>query len=383
MAVGILLSLALVSVALSFWQFCAAQKFPLHQRRAPAAPPPGVTILKPLKGADTATRDCLESWCRQQYGGPVQILFGVREPADPARAVAASLIDRYGRPDWSVVTCGSSLGANPKVSTLAQLWPQARHQHIVISDADVKVGPDFLENFVAALEEPEAGLVCAFYRIPDGPTLAMRVEAVAVNADFWSQVLQSQTLKPAAFALGAAMLTTRAKLEGIGGFPALADYLADDYELGRRIASSGSRIIFSPMVVDCLGPVQGWGEVWRHQLRWARTIRVCQPVPYFFSILSNVSLWLLLLALAGLPAWALAMAAAGLGWRMFNASLLQSRLCQKPRFGTWWLAPLKDALAFLAWAAAFCGQEITWRGERFRLRRSGKLERAGADVRSL
>ena len=120
------------------------------------------------------------------------------------------------------------------------------------------------------------------------------MEAVAINADFWSQVLQSKTLKPLDFALGAAILVRRDALAQIGGFPSLADCLADDYQLGHRISKNGHRIALCPAVAECWDAPMSWRDVWKHQLRWARTIRVCQPLPYFFSILSNATLWPLL-----------------------------------------------------------------------------------------
>ena len=183
---------------------------------------------------------------------------------------------------------------------------------ILVSDADVRVPPDFLANIVAPLRDeswadsplpadgahgvtrPNVGLVNCFYRLANPSTTAMRWEAVAINADFWSQVLQSQSLKPLDFALGAAMLVRREALAEIGGFQSLADCLADDYQLGHRIAKNGHRIALCPVVAECWDAPMNWRDVWKHQLRWARTIRVCQPLPYFFSILSNATLWPLL-----------------------------------------------------------------------------------------
>ena len=153
------------------------------------------------------------------------------------------------------------------------------------------------------MTRPAVGLVNCFYRLANPSTTAMRWEAVAINADFWSQVLQSQTLKPLDFALGAAMLVRRNALAEIGGFQSLADCLADDYQLGHRIAKNGHRIALCPVVAECWDAPMNWRDVWKHQLRWARTIRVCQPLPYFFSILSNATLWPLLWLVSELFRW--------------------------------------------------------------------------------
>ena len=150
-----------------------------------------------------------------------------------------------------------------------------------------------IENRKSKIENP-VGLVNCFYLLANPSTFAMQWEAIAINADFWSQVLQAQSLKPIDFALGAVMAIRKQQLAEIGGFAALADCLADDYQLGNRIARKGYRIALSTVPVECWSEPMGWAAVWKHQLRWARTVRVCQPLPYFFSILSNPTLWPLL-----------------------------------------------------------------------------------------
>src|ERR1041384_1661821 len=204
--------LALVSVALNVWQWCAARRFPLHQRIANPDFAPALTLLKPLKGADAGTEDCLRSWFRQQYAGPVQILFAVATADDPAAAVVNRLMVEFPQADARLVICTGPLSANAKVSKLAQLSHHARHDLFVISDADVRVPPDLLASLVAPLRESGAGLVFSFYRLANPQTLAMRWEAVAINADFWSQVLQGREARGLDFALGAVMATRRADL---------------------------------------------------------------------------------------------------------------------------------------------------------------------------
>jgi ceramide glucosyltransferase len=244
----------------------------------------------------------------------------------------------------------------------------------VISDADVLAPSDLVANLAACLSPPEVGLANCFYRMANPTTAAMRWEAVAINADFWSQVLQAQSLKPIDFALGAVMATRRKQLAEIGGFAGLMDCLADDYQLGHRIARRGYRIVLSPLVVECWSEPMGWASVWKHQLRWARTIRVCRPLPYFFSILSNPTLWPLfwLLANRTAPVFAFAIVC-GLA-RMITALDLQHRLAQsRPPFSSLLLPLIKDLLQAALWLVAFTGNHIEWRGERMRLRRDGTL----------
>jgi ceramide glucosyltransferase len=244
----------------------------------------------------------------------------------------------------------------------------------MISDADVKVPADFAANVTPWLSDPAVGLVNCFYRLANPSTAAMQWEAVAMNADFWTQVLQSRSLRPVDFALGAVMTLPRACLSEMGGFAVLADFLADDYQLGRRIVSQKKRIEFATLVAECWDPPSGWRQVWAHQTRWAQTIRACQPVPFFFSILNNASLWPLLLALIGRTAPALGAAALCLAFRIGSALRQQSKMTQTHgHFRFWWWPPLKDMLDAVIWAVAFSGRQIVWRGDRYRVLPGGKL----------
>jgi ceramide glucosyltransferase len=265
-------------------------------------------------------------------------------------------------------------GANAKVAKLVELERLAAHEILVVSDADVRVEPDFLIQLTTLLADPKTGLANCFYQMANPSNAAMRWEAVAINADFWSQVLQSQDLKPMDFALGAVMATRRQQLARIGGFKALVNCLADDYQLGNRIARSGFKIVLCPLVVECWSDSMTWLEVWKHQLRWARTIRVCQPVPYFFSILSNPSFWPLLWLVFRPSTLSIAFGFFCLVVRIFTAAQLQARLARQPAVGFLSFFPiLKDLLQVGIWALAFAGNHVEWRGVRMRLLRDGTL----------
>lgn len=420
---GILATLAFLSLGLTLWQWLATRRFPLHQRVADKCCAPAVTLLKPLKGADEHTENCLRSWFAQDYAGEMQLLFAVADPSDPACAIVNKLLAEFPQRDAQLVVCTERRGVNAKVSKLARLQPLTKHGVLVVSDADVFVPADLLTNVVVPFlltpvaadvspltlssmkngadsrplprsGEGKVGLVNCFYQLANPSTTAMRCEAVAVNSDFWSQVLQSRDLKPLDFALGAVMAVRREALEQIGGFAAFADHLADDYQLGNRIARAGWRIELCPVVVECRDPAKSWRQVWAHQLRWARTIRVCQPLPYFFSILSNATLWPLLWLVAAHPTITIAThtATGGAGsWkldapltvaavfvclllRVLTALDLAHRLTQaRMRWRDDWLVPVKDLMQAVIWLLAFAGNRIEWRGERYRLQRDGRL----------
>ena len=373
----VLAFLAVLSLLLTLWQWVVAWRFPLHRRVEDKAFVPAVTLLKPLKGLDENTIACLRSWLVQAYPGAMQVLFGVASADDPVCELVRQLIREYPKLDLQLIICRESLGVNAKVSSLIQLLRLAQHEVIVVSDADVLAPRDFLLNAIAPLRVAEIGLVNCFYRLANPTTVAMRWEALAINADFWSQVLQGQSLAPLDFALGAVMISRREQLTKIGGFEALADYLADDFQLGNRIVRlAGKRIALCPVVVDCLSAPMNWREAWAHQLRWARTIRVCKPLPYAFSLLSNATFWPLLWVAAQPAKWALLTLAVSLLIRIVTAQTLQRRLgavAGQDRF--WWLAPIKDLLQVVLWASAFFGNHIIWRGQQLRLQRDGRLVR--------
>jgi ceramide glucosyltransferase len=353
----------------------------LHQRISDASAlafAPGISLLKPLKGCDATTAASLESWFQQDYRGPRQILFAVGDAADPVCDIVRGLRQKYPGVETELVVCDLTGIANAKVAKLVHLEKLARHPLILISDADVRVPADFLTNFVAPLRDEQVGLVNCFYRLANPVNLAMRYEAVSVNADFWSQVLQSRSLGPMDFALGAAIILRRESLVQIGGFGALANCLADDYQLGNRIYKKGRRIELCPVVVECWDAPMSWTDVWKHQVRWARTIRVCQPLPYFFSILSNATLWAVLWLAVSLlttktPGLSLAALILLLA-RMALAQKLQHYFTPGRRLiSDAWLVLLKDLMQTAVWFAAFSGNTVEWRGRRMQLLRDGTL----------
>lgn len=373
-----------LAALLNLWQAWLAHRFPLHPTTTTTPNPlPGVTLFKPVKGADAATQDCLGSWLTQDYPGPMQVLFGVASPDDPSCHIINELIRQHPDVPAQLVVCTPLVGTNAKVAKLHHLSRLATHNVWAISDADVWAPRHLLRDAIARLQPPGVGLVNPFYRLRTPGSIGARWEAWAVNADFWSQVLQSRCLTPIDFALGAAMITTRQQIEAIGGFSTLANHLADDFELGHRIAQNGATITLSPIVVECRGGHEGWLATWNHQLRWTRTIRVCRPIPFFFSILSNLGVPSLACLAATLldpthpPQPALA-GLLGLAIRCLTGLHNEARLTQ-PRPATWnlegivWL-PIRDVLGLASWAMAFLGNTVEWRGRTFRVRRDGRMD---------
>ena len=368
-------ALALTSFGVNIWQFVVACFTPVHRRPASAAHTPGVTILKPLKGRDGRSRQCLRSWFTLRYLGPIQLLFGVKDADDPIVEIIRELKVEFPEVDAQVVVCPESLGPNAKVSTLMQLEPLIKYALVVVSDADVQVPYDYLTAATWWFRESDVGLVSNLYCLANPSTFAMYWEATVVNSDFWCQVMQARQLGQVKFALGAVMMVRREMLERIGGFSSIVEYLADDYQLGRRISQLPARVEISPLVVECWEGRGSWSHVWGHQLRWARTIRVCQPIPYFFSIITAVSWWAMLWLFIG--DGSPLMVAAILGLRVLMATIQSFRLkSYKNRYNPvliGLMAPLKDILSTVIWLLAFGGGKVKWRGRTFRVGSNGRM----------
>jgi ceramide glucosyltransferase len=365
----------------------AARSF-LVARRAPlAAFAPGVSVLKSLKGLDPGMIDAFRSHCRQTYAGDYELLFGVSSLTDPAAAAVEQLQAEF--PDLAIrlIECPARLGTNGKVGTLAQLANHARHDFLLINDSDITVSPRYLERVMACFApspeepskaQPEAGLVTALYRGRAHGTLPSRFEALGIATDFQAGVLLSKMIEGGLhYGLGSTLAVNREALAKIGGFAPLKDHLADDYELGARVAQAGYRVVLSAEVVETAIPAYGWRGFADHQLRWSRTVRDARPWGYaglifthglgwavlnvLASGLSPLSLWLLGLSFFLRLSLAMTIGAEVLGDRQVLPSL--------------WLLPLRDLVAMGIWAAGFAGNTIVWRGERFMLK-GGKLHPA-------
>ena len=368
----LLFILALLSILFTIWQWMAGRAFPVH-RRLPAGENPACSILKPLKGRAETGELLLESWFTQPYSAPFEILFGVASADDPIIPTVRTLMDRHPAVPAKLVICQPVLGPNAKVSTLVHLLKEATFENIIISDDDVLAPPDLLAQLQASQGAASAALVSSFYSLSSQPTFGSRWEALATNADFWTQVLQGLSFQKMDFALGAVMATTRHQIQQIGGFESLLPYLADDYQLGRSLARSGGKIGLCALPVECRSGTLNFREAWSHQLRWARTIRTCRPVAYFLSILSNATVWPLACLFAAPSLLTLSVLVFALLLRSITAWDNYRRLVGQSCLFPLYFAPVKDLLQLFLWAGAFLGNQIVWRGDRFRVSAGGKL----------
>ena len=359
----------------------AARVF-LAARRAPLpAFAPGVSVLKSLKGLDPGMIDAFRSHCRQNYAGEYELLFGVSSLADPAVPAVEQLKQEFPERAILLVECPEKLGTNGKVSTLTQLAVHARHDYLLINDSDITVSPRYLERVMALFApptvnaQPQVGLVTALYRGKAHGTLPSRLEALGIATDFQSGVLLSKMIEGGlSYGLGSTLAVSREALRKIGGLLPLADHLADDYELGARVARAGCRVALSPEVVETGVPAYAWKGFLDHQVRWARTVRDARPGGYIGLIFTHGLSWAILNVLASglspLSMWLLGMS---FFLRLTLAMMVGAEVLGDHQvLPGLWLLPLRDLVAMGVWVAGFAGNTIVWRGERFALR-DGKL----------
>jgi|HubBroStandDraft_3_1064219.scaffolds.fasta_scaffold26426_3 ceramide glucosyltransferase len=344
-----------------------------------SAPWPAVTLLKPVCGLEKGLRENLVSACLQDYPGPLQVIFSAQDENDPAVPLLREVQREVGAGRVEVVVDSTPTAPNGKIRNLLGAFPHARHDLLVISDSDVRLRPDYLRAIVAPLAaDPDAGCACTFYRAAGARRWFEILEQLTLNADFVPNLVFAQVTGASRFLLGASTALSRATLAEIGGLAALADYLVEDNEMGRRILAAGKRIAVVPYFVDTLVDLQTPGQWWHHQVYWDQNTRSANPWGHFGTLFVRAVPFALLFALARLahapdalaaavPAAALAvrLGAAGLfmGWGLGDRSGVR-RLA--------WL-PLRDLSGLVSAVLAFTRPTVVWRGVRFLLTRDGRM----------
>jgi len=301
----------------------------------------------------------------------------VSDPNDPAIESVKKLQQEFPDRRIHLLVCPKILGANVKVSNLAQMLAEARYDYLIVNDSDIRVEPDYLRRVIAPLADLRIGMATCLYRGVADATLGSRLEALGISTDFCPSVLAAWQLEGGIrFGLGSTLAFGRADLEKIGGFTSFVDYLADDYELGRRIAGLGLAVKLSDVVVETYLPSYSLREFFAHQLRWARGVRDARAGGYLGLIFTFGVAWsLLALTVSRGALWACAAFAITLFLRL-TISLFVGRGVLRDRqiLKYAWLIPLRDLIAAAIWLASLSGHTVTWRGDRFRLR-NGKLTR--------
>jgi ceramide glucosyltransferase len=365
------LVVALAPLAYYVTAIIAAARF-FHRERSRSLPSyaPPVSLLKPVKGVDFASYENFSSFCHQDYP-EYEILFAVNDDSDPAVPLIRRLATEFPARQIRLVKGAAQIGVNKKVNNLIALAREARHHILVLTDGDVRVGSNYLREVVAPFADAKTGAVTSFYRGIAQKSLGAELEAIGASSDFFAGVLVAEWKEGMTFALGASIGTSKQWVSKIGGFEAIADMHSDDYELGHRIAKAGGEVLLSREPVWTMYPAQTPRGFWNHQVRWARTVRLCRPLSYLGLIFTHGLPWVVLAALAAPAKW---IAAA------YLFAYLILRLVMAWTVGIWgvgddvlrrklWLVPLRDAIYFAVWLASFVSNRISWGGEQFTMQK--------------
>lgn len=358
------------------------RRFVALDRHEPRGEPP-VTILKPLCGAEPSLYENLLSFCKQKYGR-YQVVFGVRDADDAAIVIVRKLIADLPGQDLSLVVNPAVHGTNFKISNVMNMMPSATHDILIVADSDMCVSPDYLRHVVGSLQQPGIGLVTCLYTGRPTPGFWSRLGAMFVNHVFLPAVLVGGVTGKRQDCFGATMALTRETLNAVGGFEMLKDHLADDHALGAAVARLGGKIALAPEIVGTIIHEPSARAMWSHELRWARTTRMIEPIAFAASIL----MYPMQLALVG---WLLSLlgghfTAAAVGVLLFttlcravNVRVVDHAL-KLPRT-PFWMVPLRDVLSLGALVASYCVKTVKWRGRAFRVESNGhlKLESLGHD----
>jgi ceramide glucosyltransferase len=341
----------------------------------PDAPAPNVTILKPLHQCEPDLARNLETFFNQDYPGAVQIVFGVHDEKDPALRIVQALQAKYPKADTAIVADAQLYGANAKVSNLINMLPRARHDTLILSDSDIAVSPHWLSQVTAALSRPGVGIVTCLYTgepARDGHKLWSGLAAMGTSYTFLPNAVLGASLGLAAPCFGSTIALRRQTLDEVGGFAAFADQLADDYEIGRAVRAKGYTLAIPAMGVGHTAAENTARDLFRHELRWTRTIRLVNPAGHLGSIVTHGFAFAL-------------MGAAALGFNPVSLGILiltlATRLFLKSRidglFGTYagpyWLMPARDLLSFVLFLASLRGETVHWRGTHFEVEPSGAM----------
>ena len=337
---------------------------------------PPVTILKPLKGIDPDIYEAFRSHCLQDYP-EYEIIFGVSDANDAAIASVEQLKREFPQIPISLVVCPTILGANIKVSNLDQMVRSARYEHLIVNDSDIRVEHDYLQKTLAPFADERVGMVTSLYRGVPESTVGSQLEAFGISTDFSAGVLVAQQIEGGLhFGLGSTLAFRRSDLDRIGGFEAIVDFLADDYELGRRIADLGKKVVLSSTVVETHLPSYDFGGFLSHQMRWARGVRDARLGGYIGLVSTFGLLWSLLgvIAAHGVP-WSWGVLAVVMALRFAVAFSIGKAVLQDSNLvSQLWLLPLRDLIAVGVWVVSFFGHTVVWRGEQFVLK-NGRLLR--------
>lgn len=355
-------------------------RFARKTRRAIVSPDwVPVTVLKPICGLEPGLLENLRSFCDQDFA-TYQVIFGVRDPKDPAIPLIEKVIGEFPDNDLTLVVNQRIIGGNYKVSNLANMFDQARHDIIIIADSDMRVGRDYLRAVATPFLKTEVGAATCLYSGTGTGNLASRLGAMFINDWFLPSALIPTMFGELKFCFGATMAIRREALVAIGSFEALANVLADDYMLGSATVEQGYKVELVPYVVENMVSENNFRSLFEHETRWARTIRSVQPGGYALSFITEVFPLSLLTAvpvylLTSSMLWAVLPVVGALALRTSLHYVVQTKLAGGVAYSPW-LIPLRDLFSLAVRIGSFFGREVRWRDQVMTVRTNSLLDPA-------
>lgn len=335
---------------------------------------PPISVIKPICGLDVDTYENFKSFCQQDYP-EYEIIFSVRDASDPSVAIVKQIIQDFPGVDISLVICDRIIGTNLKISNVANAVTHAKHQFLVLSDSDIRVGADYLQRVIQPMQNSAVGVVTCLYRSL-GQGWVTNLEAVGIATEYLASVLVAKKLEGIKFALGSTIAIRKPVLEAIGGFTTIADYLADDFQLGYLPAQIGYQVVLCDYIVDHESTLENLNDFIQRQTRFNYCTRVSRPGGYLGLIFTHgtvMSLLFLLVSAGSSFGWLVLLLT--WGTRFLFAWVMGVWCLQDPIATQYlWLVPIRDLVSFGLWCYSFVGNTIEWRGRKLKLIKGGKLE---------
>ncbi|XHU95886.1 MAG: glycosyltransferase [cyanobacterium endosymbiont of Rhopalodia gibba] len=333
---------------------------------------PPLTVLKPVRGLEKNLKRNLRTIATQDYPN-YQIIYSVQDPEDPAFPILKEIQEEFGSNRISLVVSALEAGANGKVNNLLGAIKEARHDIIVISDSDTNLQPNYLKKIVAPLDNPEVGCVCTLFKVIKGDHWFEKMELLTINADFIPSVIFAEVTGASIACLGPSIAIRQSTLETIGGLESLADYLVEDYEIGRRVWNSGKNIVLLPYIIDVVVDLKNSRDWWTHQVYWDQNTYLAKPFPFIATIFIRSIPFALLFALIRGDIIGLYILIGTITIRLITAGITSWKMEDAEGVKSLYLLPFRDILGLAFWALSFTQRTVIWREVKFKLTSHGKM----------